>query len=131
MTRIRTLLAALVGMVVLLALATGLASATATSAKITIANQATLVSDGSVVVTLTYTCAPGPANDTTGLVQVDLQQGAVIDFTTASATCDNRQHTVSLDVLGPFSQGTATALGVVTNTTTTSFASTSRGVTIR
>ena len=133
MTRMRTLLAALVGMsLVLLALASGPASATAPSAKIAIANQATLLADGSAVITVTYTCAPGPANDTTGAVTTALQQGPTIGNGDAPATCDNRSHTVSLDeVPGPFSQGTGNALAIVINTATTSFAATSRAVTIR
>jgi hypothetical protein len=132
MTRIRTLLAALVGMVLLLALATGPASATATNAKISIANQATLLTSGDVVVTVTYTCAPGLANDTTGMVVVDLQQGT-LPFSAGDgpATCDNRQHTANIDVLGPFSQGTANALAIIDNSNDSSFATTSRGVTIK
>ena len=133
MTRRRTLLAALVGMsLILLALATGPASATAPSAKITIANQAQLLADGSAVLTVTYTCAPGPANDTTGMVGTALQQGPTIGNGDAPATCDNRSHTVNLDEIpGPFSQGTANALAIVINTATTSFASTSRAVMIK
>ena len=134
MKRMRVLLAGLLGVsLVVLALATGPASATATSAKITVANQALLLPDGSVVVTVTYTCAPGPAADTTGTVAADVGQGPNLGFGGAPATCDNRSHTQNLDVVAPlpYSQGSATALGVVTNLDNSSFASTSRGVTIK
>jgi hypothetical protein len=133
MKRMRVLLAGLLGVsLVVLALATGPASATATNAKITVANQAQLLTDGSVVVTVSYTCAPGPAGDTTGFVQAVLGQGPMTGSGTAAATCDNRSHSVNLDVgPGPFSQGSGTALGIVANTDASSFASTSRGVTIK
>jgi hypothetical protein len=132
MKRMRVLLAALAVSLVVLALATGPASATATNAKITVANQAQLLPDGSVVVTVSYTCAPGPAGDTTGTVASDVGQGPLIGFGEAPAVCDNRSHTVNLDVgPGPFSQGTATALGIVANADDSSFATTSRGITIK
>jgi hypothetical protein len=132
MKRMRVLLAGLLGVsLVVLALATGPASATATSAKITIGNQALLLPDGSAVVTVTYTCAPGPAGVTTGTVQADVGQGPILGLAQAEATCDNRSHSVNLDVPGPFSQGSATGFAVVTNIDTSSFAGTSRGVTIR
>ena len=133
MTRRRTLLAALVGMsLILLALATGPASATAPSAKITIANQAQLLADGSAVLTVTYTCPPGPANDTTGMVGTALQQGLTSGGGTALATCDNRSHSVNIDdIPGPFSQGTANAAAEAINTAGTSFAFTSRAVMVK
>ena len=133
MRRIWTLLAALIGMsMIVLVLAAGPASATAPSAKVTIANQAQLLADGSAVLTVTYTCAPGPANDTTGTVSTAPQQGAIIGNGDATATCDNRSHTVNLDEIpGPFSQGTANALAIVINTAQTSFASTSRAVMVK
>ena len=133
MTRIRTFQAALVAMpLILLALAAGPASATAPSAKITIANQAQLLADGSAVITVTYTCAPGPAGDTTGTLTSALQQGPTIGNADAIATCDNRSQTVRLhEIPGPFSRGTANALAIVINVDSTSFASTSRAVVIR
>jgi hypothetical protein len=117
---------------ILLALATGPASATPPPGKVTIANQATLLADGSAVITVTYTCQPGPGNDTTGAITSALQQGPTIGNADALATCDGRSQTVSLDEMpGPFSRGTANALVIVENTAATSFASTSRGVMIR
>jgi len=114
----------------LLALTTGPASATTPPGSITIANQAQLLTDGSVVLTVSYTCAPGPGGVTTGLVTSSVQQGAVIGSSgTNTATCDNRKHSANLrNVPGPFSRGTANALAVVENTNATSFATTSRGV---
>src|SRR5438876_394340 len=133
MKRMRVLLAGLLGVsLVVLALATGPASATATSAKVTIGNQALLLPDGSAVLTVTYTCAPGPAGDTTGTVAADIGQGPILGFGSATATCDNRSHSVNLDVApGPFSQGSATALGIVQNTDASSFATSSRGIMIK
>ena|SRR5438093_13477265 len=104
-------------------------SATTPPGSIAIANQAQLLTDGSVVLTVSYTCAPGPANDTTGVVVSSVQQGAIIGSASALATCDNRKHTAHLDnVVGPFSQGTANAVAAVENSSATSFAFTSRGV---
>ena len=81
MKRVRVLLAGLLGVsLVVLALATGPASATATSAKVTIGNQALLLPDGSAVLTVSYTCAPGPAGDTTGTVGADIGQGPILGF---------------------------------------------------
>src|SRR5579864_4452930 len=106
MKRMRVLLAGLLGVsLVVLALATGPASATATSAKISIANQAPLLADGSAVVTVTYTCAPNAGGTSTGMVGADLGQGPTLGFATTTATCDNRSHSVNLDVgPGPYSQ---------------------------
>lgn len=133
MKRMRILLAGLLGVfLVVLALATGPALATATSAKVTIANQALLLPDGTAVLTVTYTCAPGPAGDTTGTVIADLGQGPILGFADSTAICDNRSHSVNLQVApGPFSQGSGTALALVQNVDASSFATNSRGVTIR
>ena len=137
MTRIRASLVALAGvLLVVLALATGPASATSQSATVTIANQAQLLPDGSAVMTIYYVCAPGPGGDTTGMVTGLLQQGngptPASGSNTAPATCDNRKQTVYIDATpGPFSQGAATGLAVVQNTSGSSAATTSRGVTIR
>ena len=133
MKRMRVLLAGLlVGSLVVLALATGPASATATSAKVTIGNQALLLPDGTAVLTVTYTCAPGPAGDSTGTVAADLGQGPILGFASTTAICDNRSHSVNLQVApGPFSNGSGTALAIVQNIDASSFATSSRGVTIR
>jgi hypothetical protein len=104
-------------------------SATTPPGSISIANQAQLLTDGSVVLTVSYTCAPGPANDTTGTVVSIVEQGAINGSGSALATCDGRKHSAHLDnVPGPFSQGTAGAVAAVANTSSTSFAFTSRGV---
>jgi hypothetical protein len=132
MKRMRVLLGLLGVFLVVLALATGPASATATSAKVTIGNQALLLPDGTVVVTVTYTCAPGPAGNTTGSVFAQLGQGTNFGFTDTTAICDNRSHSANLQAApGPFSQGSATAAAIVQNIDASSFATSSRGITIR
>ena len=133
MTRMRTLFAALVGMpLIFLALTTGSASATAPTAKITNSNQAQLLPDGSAVLTVTYTCAPGPANDTTGFINSILTQGPINGSDDEPATCDNRSQTVHLvEAPGPFSQGAANAIAVILNTDGSSIASSSRAVMIK
>ena len=133
MKRMRVLLAGLLGVsLVVLALATVPASATATSAKITIGNTALLLPDGSAVMTVTYTCAPAPANNTVGQVEGFLGQGPINGIAIETATCDNRSHSVNLHVVpGPFSQGSASAFAIVVNFDSSSFASTSRGVMVK
>ena len=122
MTRMRTLFAALVGMpLIFLALTTGSASATAQ-----------LLPDGSAVLTVTYTCAPGPPNDTTGFINSILTQGPINGSDDEPATCDNRSQTVHLvEAPGPFSQGAANAIAVILNTDGSSIASSSRAVMIK
>src|SRR5579864_5951973 len=104
-------------------------SATTPPGSITIANQAQLLTDGSVVLTVSYTCSPVPPGDTTGMVVSSVQQGAIIGNDSGLATCDNHKHSAHLhNVPGPLSPGTANAVAAVDNTSTTSFAFTSRRV---
>ena len=128
--RVRVLLGTLILLpVIVLALGGGPAAATAPPGSIAIANQALLLGDGSVVLTVSYTCAAAAGNVTTGALSTAVQQGATIGNGDAVATCDNRKHTVNVDnVPGPFSQGTANAVATVINSDSTSFAFTSRGV---
>lgn len=122
-------LVALVTGLAVLSLASGPASATTPPGSISITNQAVLLADGSVVLTVSYTCAPAAGNVTVGTLQTAVQQGPIVGNGTAVATCDNRKHTVSVDNSpGPFRQGTANAVAEVINADTTSFAFTSRGV---
>lgn len=126
------LLIALVTGLLALSLASGRASAAPASASITIANQAQLLSDGTVVVTVSYTCAPAAGGVTTGNVVTNVQQGALIASGTGIATCDNRRQTAHIqNVPGPFSEGTANVVAGVVNADSTSFAFTSRTVTFR
>jgi len=126
------LLIALVTGLLALSLASGRASATSASASIAIANQAQLLSDGTVVVTVYYTCAPAAGGVTTGEVATSVQQGALIANGTAIATCDNRRQSAHIqNVPGPFSQGTANVAAAVINADSTSFAFTSRAVMLR
>jgi hypothetical protein len=123
------LLIALVTGLLALSLASGRASATAPPGSITIANQAQLLSDGTVVVTVSYTCAPAAGGVTTGDVGTSVQQGALIASGTGIATCDNRRQTAHIqNVPGPFSEGTANVVAFVINADSTSFAFTSRAV---
>jgi hypothetical protein len=128
--RSRALLATVIAMsAIALTLAIGPASATTPPGSIAIANQAQLLADGSVVLTVTYTCAPAAGNITTGTLATAVQQGATIGNGDAVATCDNRKHTANIqNIPGPFSQGIANAVAEVQNADATSFAFTSRGV---
>jgi hypothetical protein len=80
-------------------------------------NQALLLTDGTVIVTVDYVCRPGPGGNTAGTVRTFLTQGQMsTPGTTAPAVCDDRSHTASTDNgPGPFSVGPALAGGLVLN----------------
>jgi choline dehydrogenase-like flavoprotein len=134
MTRIRALLAGVVAApVILLASTVGPASATPTNASITIRNVAQLLADGTVVLTVDYVCAPSAGNNTAGVLDTTVFQSPSFGGSNATATCDDRRHTASLDnaSFAPYRQGSATGSAVVFNSDATSFAQTSRGVAVR
>ena len=136
MTRIRTLIATLVGVPLLaLALTTAPASATTPPGSIQIYNQVQLVSSlpGRLTVTITYNCSPAADGTTTGLIQAVVEQNGNGANGTSVATCDDRSHTTAVDTtgIGPFAPGAAGAAAGVQNIDATSFAFDSRGVMIR
>ena len=101
--------------VLALAAAPGTALASAPSATIQFQNQARLQPNGSVLVTLDYSCNPGFFGNP-GNLQVNLEQPGAYGFTFTSATCDDQKHTVTLDVApGPFTPGTASATAFISN----------------
>src|SRR5947209_15971259 len=77
------------------------------------ANKAALHEDGAVLMTITYQCVPGfegfPEAES-GRLEVSVQQPEAFGFAIAPATCDDRKHTVTLDIgPGPFRAGSAFA----------------------
>jgi hypothetical protein len=84
---------------------------------INIHNQALLLTDGTVVMTVDYVCQPGPNGNTAGTLTTSLLQGQTSSRDTkAPATCDDRSHTATTDNgPGPFSQGPAQGSALVLN----------------
>ena len=101
--------------VTMLALLPAAASANVTfhAGSIQYANKAALQEDGTVLMTFTYQCVPGIAfepEEPTGAIDVSVQQPQADGFAFALATCDDRKHTVTLDIgPGPFKAGSAFA----------------------
>ena len=101
--------------VTMLALLPAAASANVTfhAGSIQYANKAQLQEDGTVLMTFTYQCVPGfegfPEAES-GRIEVRVQQPEAFGFGFAPATCDDRKHTVTLDIgPGPFKAGSAFA----------------------
>jgi hypothetical protein len=113
-----------------LALVAARASANSPSATISFAGNATLVSDpGPVTLTLHYSCLPpSPGN-----IEITLGEGEVIsgDFLPGAATCDGRNHSLTVTVTGLFTPGTAAGQAFVENLEATATASDSATVFIR
>ena len=109
--------------VTMLALLPAAASANVTfhAGSIQYANKAQLQEDGTVLMTFTYQCVPGFAfepEEPTGSIQVQVEQPEASGFAFAPATCDDRKHTVTLDIApGPFKAGTAFANATLANST--------------
>ena len=84
-------------------------------------NQALLLTDGTVILTVDYVCWPGPGGNTAGTVRTFLTQGQTsTPGTTAPAVCDDRSHTASTDNgPGPFTVGPALAGGFALNSAMT------------
>jgi hypothetical protein len=74
-------------------------------------NHALLLTDGSVVLSVSYRCVPGPGPNTAGTLDTWLNQGKNSSYGApkASAVCDDRSHTVSARQVGtgPYSEGSA------------------------
>ena len=108
--------------VTMLALLPAAASANVTfhAGSIQFANKAQLQGDGSVLMTFTYQCVPGfeaPLAES-GRLEVNVQQPEADGFVFAPATCDDRKHTVTLDIgPGPFKEGSAFADARLENST--------------
>jgi hypothetical protein len=133
MTRIRTLIATLVGVPLLaLALATSPASATTPPGSIQIYNQVQLVSPLQAIVTITYKCSPAASGSTTGVILTSVEQNSNISNGSSVAICDDRSQTTAVETTGgPLAPGAAAAAAAVENSDQTSFAFDSRGVMIR
>ncbi len=97
-----------------LALVAARASANSPSATISFAGNATLLSNpGSVNVTLHYSCLPpSPGNIILTLDEDGNQSG---DFLFGQATCDGKNHSITVTLLGLFTPGTAAGFAVIEN----------------
>jgi hypothetical protein len=102
--------------VLALAAAPGTAQASAPAATIQFHDQAQLQTDGSIIVTLDYSCNPA-VYGTTGELQAEAQQPGVDGFGfTITATCNDQKHTMTLDLMpGPFMRGTASATATISS----------------
>jgi hypothetical protein len=74
-----------------------------------IRNQALLLSDGTVILTVDYSCIPGPGGNIVGTITTSVMQGTISSpDKSAPATCDGHPHTATTDNgPGPFSPGDA------------------------
>jgi hypothetical protein len=80
-------------------------------------NQALLQPDGSVLVTMDYSCFPG-LTSSAGVLSLNVQQPQADGQASATATCDDSKHIVTLDAKpGLFTPGDAAASATVTNLT--------------
>jgi succinate dehydrogenase/fumarate reductase flavoprotein subunit len=112
-----------------LALMVARASANAPAATISFSGNATLVSDpGPVNVTLHYSClSPSP-----GFIEVNLDEdGLFFGGNVVDATCDGRNHSVTVPVDGLFVSGTAAGRAAVTNGSGGAYATTNEQVPIK
>ena len=119
---------AVIALLALALMAAG-ASANAPAATISFAGNATLVSDpGPANVTLHYSCLlPSP-----GFIEVNLDEdGLFFGGNVVEATCDGRNHSVTVTVDGVFVPGTAAGRAAVTNGSGGAFASTNEQVLIK
>ena len=108
--------------VTMLALLPAAASANVTfhAGSIQYANKAQLQEDGTVLMTFTYQCVPGFAfepEEPTGAIDVSVQQPQADGFAFAPATCDDRKHTVTLDISPGLKEGSAFADARLDNST--------------
>jgi hypothetical protein len=93
------------------------ASASQPSATLHIHQTATLTAIGSALLTVDYSCNPDVFGSS-GVLQTDIQQpGAEGTSPVVNATCDDSNHTITLDnVPGPFTPGSASARAIVEST---------------
>ena len=85
-------------------------------------SHALLLTNGSVVLTVSYRCVPGSGGNTAGMLSTGVIQGSTVsEPNSASATCDDRFHPASTsNGPGPFSEGSAMGTGEVANSDGTS-----------
>jgi hypothetical protein len=122
-----------VALLLVLALLPASAPANPAAATISFAGGGTLRDDGTVDVTLHYSCLPpSPA---AGGISASLDEGGTAaGGTAATPVCDGRNHSVTLNILGlplGFSPGIAAGNASVTNDTGGSFAVTNEQVMIK
>ena len=111
------------------ALAAG-AKANSPAATISFAGNATLVSDPvpAVDVALHYSCLP----PSPGFINVNLDEdGLYYGGNFVEATCDGRNHSVTVTIAGLFVPGTAAGRAEITNNSGGAFASTNETVLIK
>ena len=108
--------------VTMLALLPAAASANVTfhAGSIQYANKAQLQEDGTALMTFTYQCVPGfegfPEAES-GRLEVRVEQPEAFGFAFAPATCDDRKHTVTLDISPGLKEGSAFADARLDNST--------------
>ena len=109
--------------VLALATAPGTAQASAPAATIQFHSQAQLQPDGSILVTVDYSCNPDFFG-TTGGLEADAQQPGADGFSFTVATCNDQKHTVTLDLApGLFTRGTVAAFAEIFNNAGANFKS--------
>lgn len=92
--------------------ATALAGPAAT---ISIGGSGYLQPDGSVIVTINYSCVPGFGTGSTGVISGDVEQTQGFGTGSATAICDDTSHSVRIDVgPGPFVLADAAASFTIT-----------------
>jgi hypothetical protein len=119
-----------VGVLLALALMPASVQANPAAATISFAGGGTLLDDGSVDVTLHYSCLPAISGP--GGIEVTLQQNLVFGANLDTAICDGRNHSVTLNMApGPFTAGIAGGKATVFNDNGSATASANDQVTIR
>jgi hypothetical protein len=119
-----------VGVLLALALLPASAPANPAAATISFVGGGTLLDDGSVDVTLHYSCLPSISGP--GGIEASLEQGLVFGANLDTAICDGRNHTVTLNMTpGPFTPGIAGGRASVFNDNGSATASANDQVTIR
>jgi hypothetical protein len=100
----------------MLALPAATAVAASQPVTIQIAGTAKLQSDGSAVVTITYSCLPGFGTGQNGAITGDLEQTQGFGTASQTAICDDQNHTTTLDMApGPFVPGVGAASVTIGN----------------
>jgi hypothetical protein len=88
----------------------GLASAEDPPVSVQIAGTAYLQSDGSALLTFTYNCFPGLGGPQNGSYSATLEQSQALGLAGGTLTCDDRNHTITVDMPpGPFTRAEAAA----------------------
>ena len=117
-----------VALLVFALLAAG-AKANPPSATLSFVGTATLLSDpGSVNVTLHYSCLP----PSPGFIDVELdEEGTATGGDVVDATCDGKNHSITVTVFGLFTPGTAAGRADITNGSGGAIASTTASINIK